>query len=167
MKIAPWTFLTCLLIGCKGYDVSVNDRVVYTPKPLLSDYAVEDRNLDVCLAQTIKDHKVTQVAELTRLRCTHAGIETLAGLQKFYALTELDLSDNKITDITAVANLGKLRTLILENNAIENTAPLLNLINLADLNLAGNPAAGCADLLQLETSIDENRGKTSLPEHCQ
>ncbi len=154
------------LSACSQYDFSVNDNVVYTPKPIVKENAVSDPALKNCLEQTFRDKKHTNISQVTSLRCTHAGIASLAGLERYFALTELDLSDNEIADITPLAGLGKLTLLHLENNHIGNAAPLLSLIKLSDLRIEGNPDAGCEDLYQLRASVRDNAGSALLPEHC-
>lgn len=154
------------VIACSSYDVSVNDNVVYSPKPLFSDYALTDSALGNCIKQTIIDQKVTQVSGLKRLRCTHAGITDLSGISRFYDLEELDLSDNTIGNIAPLANLGRLKTLILENNQLIDTAPLLPLIKLTDVRLQGNEGAQCENLAQLSIDVHANGGSIVMPEHC-
>ena len=48
-----------LLSACQGYDVKVNDKVVYAPKPLFSDFTVPDPGLNSCLEQAINDGVIT------------------------------------------------------------------------------------------------------------
>lgn len=159
--------LFILIPACSGYQVSVNDNVLYTPRPLLAVTGVADKNLLGCLKQTIKDEKISEKAQLTRLRCTHAGIDSVAGLEQFYALRELDLSNNAIDDIAAIGRLGKLTTLILTNNRISNTEPLLHLLKLSDLRIEKNKNAQCKDLHQVADIVKNNRGSYLLPHHCQ
>jgi Leucine-rich repeat (LRR) protein len=155
-----------LLSGCSGYDVSINDNVVYTPKPLLQDYQVADENLARCIKQTISDHKITRVADLTQLRCTHAGIKTLAGIDTFYALKQLDVGDNAISGVKPLATLGRLEVALLDNNQITRTEPLLRLIKLVELNLEGNPVADCDNVALLQHATQDNNGVLSSPASC-
>ncbi|MDO3386501.1 leucine-rich repeat domain-containing protein [Gilvimarinus sp. SDUM040013] len=164
---ALWLLATVILAACSGYEVSFNDNVLYTPKELLKDVEVADRNLELCIVQTIKDEKITNVAQLTRLRCTHAGIVSLAGLERFYALTELDLSDNEITDIEVLERLGKLTMLLLDGNNIREAAPLLRLLKLTELTLGENEQLACEELNKVETQIKQNNGTIEYPLHCQ
>ena len=154
------------LCACSQYDFSVNDNVVYTPKPILKESSVSDPALKACLQQTFKDKKHTNISQVTSLRCTHAGIASIAGLERYFALTELDLSDNAIADVTPLTRLGKLTLLHLENNQIRDAAPLLSLIKLSDLRIEGNNDAGCKDLYQVRTSVKDNAGSALLPDHC-
>ncbi|UTF61061.1 leucine-rich repeat domain-containing protein [Gilvimarinus sp. DA14] len=155
-----------LIGGCSQYDISVNDNVVYTPKPLLKESSISDENLKTCIEQAIQDRKVTAVSQLTRLQCSHAGVTNLAGLERYFAIAELDLADNQITDISTLGRLGKLTLLHLENNHISDAAPLLSLIKLTDVNLEGNSDVQCRDLQQVKQAVTENNGSILLPEHC-
>ncbi|WP_020210512.1 hypothetical protein [Gilvimarinus chinensis] len=167
MKILFFATALTLITGCSQYDFSVNDNVLYTPKPLLTVSNILDSNLQACIEQAVVDRKVTSVSQLTQLQCSHAGIVSLAGLERYFAITELDLADNKIRDARPLGRLGKLTLLHIENNRISDSAPLLQLIKLTDVNLEGNQKVNCQDLLQLQRTVKENRGTISLPEHCQ
>lgn len=159
--------LFIMVSACSGYQVSVNDNVLYTPASLLAVSGVDDQNLQGCLEQTIQDKKISDKAQLTRLRCTHAGIRSVAGIEQFYALRELDLSSNAIEDIAPIGRLGKLTTLILTDNRIRNTEPLLRLLKLSDLRIDENSHAQCRDLRQVADRVKNNRGSYLLPRHCQ
>lgn len=155
-----------LLSACSHYDVSINDNVLYTPKPLLTDYQVADTHLADCIGQTISDDKVTRAIDLKRLRCTHAGIETLAGIEAFYGLVQLDLGDNAIANVAPLEKLSQLEMLRLSNNQIVSAEPLLRLIKLIDLDLEENPIADCRDILQLKQAVQSNNGLLLAPQHC-
>lgn len=155
-----------LLSACSNYDVSINDNVVYTPKALLQDYQVADANLANCIAQTIKDDKVTRAVDLTRLRCTHAGIESLEGIGTFYGLVQLDVSDNLITDVKPIERLSRLEVALLGNNQISSAEPLLRLIKLVELDLEENPIKDCRDVAQLKNAVQENDGMLLAPQSC-
>ena len=152
-----------LLAGCQGYEVSVNDRQVYSPTPLYTGFQTADHNLQQCIDQHIEDQRITRAGQLLRLRCSHAGISSLAGIEHFAALTELDLSDNKLQDIVPVTQLGRLVHLNLANNRISDADPLLALVNLQTLDVQGNPEIACDTVMQLAQSQNIN---PALPRHC-
>ena len=152
--------------GCKNYSVSVNDNIVYTPPPIFKDYQLADAQLKRCVEQTIYDLHITSAEKLTHLNCSNAGITSLAGLGKFFALKELNLANNQLTDISEVGQLGRLEKLVLSDNKINNPAPLLNLLHLEQLHLANNPTMGCDDLRQLEKNMTHQAVDLILPEQC-
>lgn len=154
-----------ILTGCKDYSVSINERMVYTPAPIFSDYKIADTQLATCVAQTIADAHVTTAEELKRLNCSNAGIKSLAGLDKFFALEELNLADNQLVDISQIEPLGRLKIVILSGNNFKNVAPLLHLLHLQQLDIEDNKQLDCADLLQLVANA-EQKLDISMPSHC-
>lgn len=156
---------SAILIGCKSYSVSVNEQVVYTPPAIFADYKIADEQLAACVAQTITDTHAVNAEELKRLNCSNAGIKSLAGLDKFFALEELNLTANQLIDISQIEQLGRLKILLLSDNHIKNAAPLLHLLHLQQLKIDNNNQLVCADLLQLVANTDQKLDIT-MPSHC-
>jgi len=155
-----------LTTGCKNYSVSVNENVVYTPPSLLKDYQLVDAQLHGCVEQTIIDLQITSAEDLTRLNCSNAGIKSIAGLDKFFALKELNLADNQLADISEIGKLGRLEKLVLTKNNIKNPAPLLHLLHLTQLHLDQNPQMTCKDLKQLQQNLTNQKLDLLLPTQC-
>jgi len=65
-----------------------------------------------------------------------ADLSPLVGLDR---LEELNLADNLISDIDAIGNLVRLKYVNLTNNRIQDLSPLLELENLEQVDLTGNP----------------------------
>ena len=160
-KIVP-VLLLCLG-GCgnlKDYDVTLNERVVYTPRPLTVDDAIEDPALAACIAQTLEDQNLSRSGQLQSLRCTQAGIVSLDGIQVYPAISGLKLTGNAIADITPLLPLTQLENLWLNDNALVNVGALVDLTSLAQLKLSGNPALNCESAAALPVR------RLELPEHC-
>lgn len=155
-----------LVSGCKNYSVSVNENVVYTPPSLFKDYQLADSKLRDCVEQTVVDLNITQAEDLTRLNCSNAGIKSLTGLDKFFALKELNLADNLLADISEIGKLGRLEKLVLTNNRIKNPAPLLHLLHLTQLQVGDNPEMTCNDLSQLQQNLKNQPLEILLPKQC-
>ena len=153
--------LLLTIAGCNQYDLKVNERVVYTPKPLFSDYAAPDPALAKCLARAIETNKVTSASQLQALDCHDAGVAELTGLQVFTSLRSLRLSDNKISDLSPLVPLSSVEVLDLADNAVVNPLPLYGLLSLRILDLSGNPALKCPKRQDLLRVVD-----LSLPKHC-
>ncbi len=134
--------LTCLLSGCDRYLFTVNERVMSEPPPLFTEFEVEDAALETCLRQTIKDREVRRPQDLTQLRCTHAGIKTLEGLEVFSQLETVNFADNQLVSIRPLLFLGQLRS--------------------ADLE--GNPDLDCTEVPTLREQLE---GELKAPEPCQ
>ena len=129
-----------LTVGCNRYAVTLNDQPIHSPPQLFAGYRIDDRALHDCVAQTVRDNKITAGPELKRLLCAHAGIADLKGLEVFGALETLNLADNRITTVE----------------------PLLSLPSLTQLDLSSNPDLDCAAATALIA-----RGITvALPTQC-
>ncbi|MBR9912808.1 MAG: leucine-rich repeat domain-containing protein [Gammaproteobacteria bacterium] len=151
------------LAGCSRYQMTVNETVVYSPPSLFTDFQVEDRKLKDCLDQTIEDNRHTASNQVTRLSCTHAGITSLAGLEQFQHLTELNLGNNQLTSIEPLKFHFRLKILLLNDNRLVSAAELLQLPNLTLVDLDSNPGLACADVLQLKQSFN---GQLRVPQQC-
>jgi len=150
-----------LLNACQQYDFSVNDKIVYTPHPLFSDFAAVDPALQDCLRSAIEDRKITQVTQLQELSCSGDGIEKLTGLAVFTGLRQLDLTDNAISDIAELASLGGLEEVYLNDNQIVDPLPLAGLQALDTVDLSDNKGLRCPDRQALLRV-----GRLRLPTHC-
>jgi len=153
--------LCACLAGCESYDVTVNDRLVYTPKPLFSDYTIDDSALLECVDQAIIDAKITGAGQLTTLNCSHSAISSLAGLATFSGLTRLKLSSNDIRNLLELQALKGLQELYLDNNVIVDPVPLYDLTQLRVLDLRGNATLQCPGAGAM-LGIEE----LELPAHC-
>lgn len=158
-----WFLATLILLslGCSDLDFKVNDRVVYSPRPLFSDFELADPALQACVEQAIADQKVTLAIELHTLNCSHAGISSLEGLERFTGLQQLKLSANDIRNLAPLGKLSSLEALYLDNNQVVDPVPLYELLSLATLDLSGNGSLQCPAgnaLFRLDELI--------LPRHC-
>lgn len=164
-KLNGLIILLLFATGC-GYAVSVNERVVYTPAPLFSNYSIGDVNLARCVEQTIADRQIIKAVDLTLLNCSNAGIRSLQGLETFAGLEELNLAHNSIQSVNELAKLPQLRVLLLNNNTLTSVAPLLALLQLTTLDLKENPRLSCTDIQQLERNWSELPSTLVKPAQC-
>jgi Leucine-rich repeat (LRR) protein len=149
--------------ACADYRLTVNEKTVYSPDPLFSSYSVDDENLQSCISQHIQDQTVTAASQLKELNCSHGNILSLAGIGTFRGLQRVKLSNNKLEDLTPLAQLTQLEELILEDNPLRELGPVAGLPRLTLLNLAGNKQLRCSE-------IDPQRLSPLLrvepPKHC-
>jgi Leucine-rich repeat (LRR) protein len=150
-----------LLTACESYDFTINEKRVYTAKPLFSQFDTPDPALYECLKQRIIDEKITSASELTSLNCSHAGIANLQGLGVFTGLTHLKLSSNKIRNLVEISTMPVLRELYLDNNVVVDPVPLQQVLSLRLLDLSHNTTLQCpkAQGFPLVESL-------TLPKHC-
>ena len=78
-------------------------------------------------------------------------ISDIFALANLTSLTGLYLDNNQISDISALANLTSLTWLDLDNNQISDTSALANLTSLIELWL--NSTIACNSALSLETAL--------------
>ena len=95
-----------LLAACESYNFTVNEKLIYSPAPLFSQFQAPDTALQQCLEQAVVDGKVTSARELTTLNCSHAGVTDLEGLEVFTGIANLKLSANNIRDISPCSLLS-------------------------------------------------------------
>jgi Leucine-rich repeat (LRR) protein len=159
-------FLFSLIAGCKTYSLSVNNKVVYTPPSLFKDFSIADEHLRACVEQTILDNQITKAENLKQLNCSHAGINSLAGLEKFHAIEQLNLAENALQSVIPITNFSQLKVLILRKNNLTSAEPLLHLLALREVDISENTKLGCGDLKQLTANFHQGDLKLILPEQC-
>jgi len=150
------------LTACDRYRVTLNELAVYDPPPLFSDFHIADHALFLCVQQTIEDQRVAAAAQLKQLNCSHAGITSLQGLERFDQLQALNVRDNAITDVDTLRQLPQLRMLDIAGNRLTRVTALLALPNMETVDLQDNPGLDCKEGLAITKAI----AKTVLPDHC-
>ncbi|MGI9286845.1 MAG: leucine-rich repeat domain-containing protein [Pseudomonadales bacterium] len=157
-------FLFLVLSACANYDVKINEKVVYSPPPLFLDFSLTDRALQNCVEQTITDQGATKAEQLTRLICTNGDIRSAEGIEIFSGLQQLNLNNNSLQNISALAGLPALRNLSLASNKIKTVMPLTESTALLQLNVKNNPTLDCATLLELMNQVPALQ--VTMPTHC-
>ena len=84
--------------------------------------------------------------KLTELELDDEGITDLTGLEHATQLTELDLWDNQISDISPLAQLTQLMELDISRNQISDISPLAQLTQLTELDFNRNPITDISPL---------------------
>lgn len=159
-------FLVAIITGCKSYSVSLNNNMVYTPPSLFKDFTIADTHLRACVEQTIIDKHITKAEDLKQLNCSHAGISSLSGLEKFYSIEQLNLSENRLQSIAQLSNFSKLKVLILRKNNLTSAEPVLHMLALQELDISDNAKLACGDLKQFAKNAHQGNLKLTLPEQC-
>ncbi|MEX2367322.1 MAG: hypothetical protein WD601_12020 [Pseudohongiellaceae bacterium] len=152
-------YLAILLLGClpgacnSPYTITLNERVLYTPNPQLRGELVSDPNLQGCLNQIMMNSETAEPESITLLACPDAGITSIQGIEKLSNLEQLELSDNRISDLGPLANLRNLRLVSMANNDIRSISPLMPLPTLRFVSLQGNENIPCRQLDNLEEKL--------------
>lgn len=150
-----------LLAACANYDFTVNEKLVYSPKTPFSDFDTPDPGLNSCLEQAILDAKINEANALKRLNCSHAGIETLQGLETFTGLIQLKLSANRIRNLAPLVSLTHLQELYLDDNVVVDPVPLYTQSALRTLDLSSNAVLQCP-----QAAAFAHLTSLTLPDHC-
>jgi hypothetical protein len=158
--------LVSMIAGCKSYSVSLNNNVVYTPPSLFKDFVIADAHLRACVEQTIIDNHISKAEDLKQLNCSHAGISSLSGLEKFYSIEQLNLSENTLQSIAQLSNFSQLKVLILRKNNLTSAEPLLHMLALRELDISDNAKLACGDVKQFAKNAHQGNLKLTLPEQC-
>ena len=80
-----------------------------------------------------------------------AQVSDVMPLANLVNLEQLLLSDNPISDISALAGLTALRSLYLQSANVSDVTPLANLVNLGRLYITGNPVTDFSPLSSLNS----------------
>ena len=153
-----------LLTACGSYRVMLGESVLYSPSGApATPSLLSDANLQGCLNQVFITSGNNDPASVKLLACPSAGVQSLAGIGVLVNLEQLELSDNKVSDLSPLQNLRNLRVLSIRNNRIGNINTLLSLPILRFVALQGNNAIGCRQLEMLEEKLGNSLNR---PERC-
>ncbi|CAL6070670.1 leucine-rich_repeat domain-containing protein [Hexamita inflata] len=116
--------------------------------------------LEAVNSQTIdfaEDQVPTLLLKLKLNDCTfkdfNMNLNPITGIYQMEQLIELDLSSNKIRDISEIGNLTNLKKLFLQNNDIHRINELRNLTKLTYVNLSNNKLIFSEPLNQLKIEL--------------
>lgn len=104
----------------------------------------------------IEDISTLNLERSTYLDLSYNKISDISPLQNIRMLDYLFLSNNQISDISTLQDLTDLNMLSLSNNQISNINPLQDLTDLQSLELSGNPIKDISILGNL-TELEELR----------
>ena len=99
------------------------------PSRAVDAVTIPDVQFQSCLNQSLGKTAgeiitATELATLTQLSCSGAGITDLTGAQDLINLEELDLSSNSITSLVGIGNLKHLVTVNVSSNKVADLSPL-------------------------------------------
>ena len=125
----------------KASDTAINSK--------LASIEAKKRNNEETGTVTIagEQHAVTETSLVLDNRTLGNGV--LTEISALYAINNLSLAGNGLTDISALSGLGGLTTLNLSNNSIRDLTPLSTLTALRTLYLDNNPVTNLSPLYSL------------------
>jgi Leucine-rich repeat (LRR) protein len=145
--------LSLLLGSCADnpFKVMFGDKVLFTPRESTGPLA--DPALQACLNQVLSQTEGSSIATLRTLACPGAGVQSLEGIGALAQLEQLELSSNRITDISPLRPLRNLRVLNLSDNRVGNVGILDSLPILRFVSLQGNNTIACRQLNALQNRL--------------
>ncbi len=145
--------------GTDSITVTINvTDVPDTPDPPLSERTQQVRDAIVAAVPGVSsadDVTAAHLAAITELDIRGSGISSLqAGdFNGLTALTDLDLRNNSLIDISALENLTNLTYLTLRDNSLSDISALENLTSLTSLNLGNNTSISDISALEHLTNL--------------
>lgn len=157
-KIVYIALIALILSACNfnPYAISVNDNILYSPSGNIVEKVVDDPGLQACINTYLSDNPDAELDTISQLSCTDSGITSLIGLNNIPNLNLLDVSNNRISDLSPVIYLTNLRVLRIANNSVRNINTLTNLSLLNFIDLSGNDLISCRQLDQLESRLQSS-----------
>lgn len=168
-KIAFILLMLCVLYGggkmiwaatTPTTSVVCNDENLYQILKLRLGKKVLSEDVDAKTLNVI----TSEIPNVTDLDLSDSKITDLTGIENFVNLSKLDLSKNSIVNIEKLASLNELRDLNLSTNKINNITPLSDLPTLYDLNLSSNKISDVqplGSLINLDTLNVSNNSISS------
>ena len=89
---------------------------------------------------------VTFKSDVTELNLSNLGITDISALSACRQLERLDLTGNKISDLTPLMDIPGLKQLVIKDNLVTDLRPLMALITLQSINAEGNAVSSTVPL---------------------
>ncbi len=149
-------------IAVRIYVTDVNEAHI-TPVDRRTQ-EVQDAIMRAVRVDNAADVTYTDLAGINSLYLSAKGITSLKSgdFSGLPALTRLDLSDNSISNISALSGLTELTELNLFSNSISNISALSGLTKLIDLDLSENSISNISALRGLPALTELNLSENSI-----
>ena len=121
-----------------------NDSKISFEDPVLEQAIKKELMLDAD-ADIIKE----DVQAIQKLSLVNYGITSLDGLQYFKNVKSLDISGNKITDISPISAMAGMANFSARDNKIEDLSPLSKLTQLTEIDVRNNRIVSLEPLKEL------------------
>ncbi len=123
--------------------------------------------LDRCIAHQMKESKLANRSEITRVLCQDAGITNLSSIADLSSLQELYLQGNKLTSLETIPDLINLKIISIANNEMRTLSGVEKLVQLEELQANKNKIddlSGMQALSQLKIiGLMKNQIKSIAP----
>ena len=153
-----------LLSGCgRKFSISVNDQMLYDPRPGTSGVVVADAGLQSCINVLMRQRGLTDVEQIQVLACPLLEIESLAGINQLVNLRFLDLAGNQLMNLDGLAGAKNLSSINAPDNRLQDISAILQIPTLSSAVMTGNQLIPCSQLEVLQAKLDNS---LLAPERC-
>lgn len=137
-------------------------RIDSIQNPIVKD--IINNQLKYYIIDYNNDKYITKMAlgKISSLELQNKNLtsDNLSGLDIFYNISVIDLSDNNITNVSVLTNFKRLYSINLSNNKVTDVSALKVLENLGSINLSGNNNVNGYE--QLDNLYQINLSNTNL-----
>lgn len=163
-RLACCAVMLLAITACaRQYSVSVNEQVLYDPRPSSGLVRVADDGLQSCINLRTRINEVESVDDIEVLACPGLDIASLDGIRALSRLRFLDLAGNQLTTLDGLYGLTRLSSVNAPDNRLQDISSLLTLGTLTSAVLTGNPRIPCDQLDALQARLGTNLLR---PEQC-
>lgn len=159
----PWllimvllTAVVCLSSCARKYSVSVNQQVLYDPRPGASSVRVADAGLQSCINLLMRQQSGNDPAQIAVIACPNLEISDLAGIAALSSLRFIDLAGNELSNLDELRHLSRLSSVNAPDNQLQDISGIMNTATLTSAVLTGNPAIPCDQLDALQARLGQN-----------
>lgn len=156
--------LTVLLGACNRlYSISVNEQVLYDPRPGNPVIRFEDPGLQSCVNVRMQEDPSLAPEDITILSCVGLEIQSLEGINVLQSLESIDVSDNELEHLDELARLPRLTSVRAPGNPLQDVSGLLRASSLTAATLTQTRQIPCNQLDSLQNRLGNNLAR---PDEC-
>jgi hypothetical protein len=154
----PTLLLMLMLLGAcnRLYSVSVNEQVLYDPRPGNTVIRFSDPGLQSCVNLRLRQEPSLAPEDITILSCAGLEIESLEGIGALRGLQYVDVGDNELEHLDALGRLPRLVSVRANDNPLGDISALLRIDSLTTVVLTGSQRIPCRQLDSLEERLGNN-----------
>lgn len=145
------------LVACNRlYSVSVNENVLYDPRPGNPIIRFPDPGLQSCVNVRLRQEAELAPGDIEILACPGLEIESLEGISALSGLEYIDVGDNELVHLDPLGRLPRLVSVRAPDNPLTDISALLRIDSLTTVILTGSPSIPCRQLDRLEEQLGNN-----------
>lgn len=146
-----------VLTSCgRKFSISVNEQMLYDPRPGNTRVVVADAGLQSCINVLMRERNLTDAEQIQVLACPLLEIESLAGIDQLVNLRFLDLAGNQLVNLDGLAGAKNLSSINAPDNRLQDISAILHIPTLSSAVMTGNQLIPCTQLQALQAKLDNS-----------